>query len=121
MARSVKQFPCWPQHAPHPKCRPGKTSHGTRPMQLRANGRWGKDNGNPGLAFVGIPRDATDAITGVVWVAHCDCKYHHKCPVSRGLTFAVDNGYVAVSVERRRQARGVKTDRVRRSPRRRRR
>ncbi len=97
---------CVRQHAPHPKCRPGKTSPGTKAIQLRANGRWGKDNGDPGLAFVGLAVDATDAVSATVWVANCACKVYRKCPVSRALAFATDNGYAAVTVERRRQARG---------------
>ena len=110
---------CIPQHAPHPKCRPGKTAVGTRPLQLRGNGRWGKDNGDPGLAFVGLAVDATDAISATTWVANCKCTEYRKCPVARALAFATDNGYVAVTVVRRRQARGKKLDRVRRARRRR--
>jgi len=97
------------QHLQHPKCRPGKTSTGTKPLQLRSNGRWGKDNGDPGLAFIGIAADATDAISATVWVAHCKCKEYRKCPVSKALMRAPD------------EARGRRIDRVRRIPRRRKR
>jgi hypothetical protein len=110
---------CVPLHAPHPRCRPGKTSVGTRALQLRRNGRWGKDNGDPGLAFIGIVAGATDATSATVWVASCTCKEYRKCPVARALAHAINVGYYAATVVRRRQARGHKIDRVRRTGRRR--
>jgi hypothetical protein len=103
-----------PQHAAHPRCRPGKTSVGTKALQLRRNGRWAKDNGDPGLAFIGIAAGERDAISATVWVAYCQCKEYRKCPLARALAKAPDEGYVSATVVRKRQARGRKIDRVHR-------
>lgn len=112
--------PCAPQHPLHPKCRPGKTKRGEKPWQLR-DGRWRKDDGNPALAFIGVAADADDDYSATVWVAHCKCREYGKCPLARALARAIHLGYPSTTVERRRQARGKKLDRVRRRPRRRRR
>lgn len=99
-------------HAVHPKCRPGRTAHGTKPLKLHQKGRWVRDDGSPGLAFIGMAAGETDPQTATVWVANCDCKVYLKCPLAKALAYA-GNRYEAVSVERRRRARGRKINRRR--------
>jgi len=111
MVRSQKRVRQHVHHVPHPKCRPGKTAHGTKALQLRSNGRWGKDNGEPGLAFIGIAAGETSATSGTVWIANCACKEYGQCPLARALAVAPEHDFYAVSVVRRRVARGSKLKR----------
>jgi hypothetical protein len=99
-------------HRGHPKCRPGKTAHGTKALQLRPNGRWGKDDGGPGLAFIGTAASEIDPQTATVWVANCSCKIYLQCPLAKALAYAGDR-YEATTVERRRRAQGRKIRRPR--------
>jgi hypothetical protein len=89
---------CKPRKA-HPKCRPPQT-HGPI-VRLTDRGRWARDNGDPGLAFIGLePDPGTGAL---IWVANCDCKVFMDCPVSKALAFAADR-YDTATVERRRRS-----------------
>lgn len=92
----------------HPKCRPPSVHGGI--LRLRDDGRFVRDNGDAGLAFIGLaPEDDGGAI---IWVANCACKVYLDCPVSKALAFAA-NRYSSATVERRR-ASTLKLDRVRR-------
>jgi len=104
---------CAKGRKPHPKCRPARNSVGTVPLRLRDDGRWVRDNGDPGLAFVGLAADATDADSATIWVANCACTVYAKCPVAKALAYAADR-FMSASVVRRR-ATTLKLNRVRKS------
>lgn len=92
----------------HPKCRPPSVHGGI--LRLREHdGRWVRDNGNAGLAFIALaPENDGGAI---IWVANCACKVYLDCPVSKALAFAA-NRYSSATVVRRRASR-LKLDRMR--------
>ncbi len=91
----------------HPKCRPPSVHGGI--LRLRDDGRFVRDNGDPGLAFVGLaPENDGGAI---IWVANCACQVYLDCPVSKALAHAADR-YSSATVVRRRTSR-LKLDRVR--------
>lgn len=81
----------------HPLCRPPKGA--TEVLRLKENGRWIKDDGEPGLAFVGLSGRITNTVTNEItaenvdasaWVASCNCKVHGECPASKALNKACD-------------------------------
>jgi hypothetical protein len=88
---------CVPQKH-HALCRPPKALPKAEIWRLPAGtGRWRKDNGDPGRAFVMI--DGDDA---TVWVANCKCPIFLKCPVAIALAKVSALGCEAATVERRR-------------------
>ena len=97
---------CTPRKS-HPKCRPPRVHGGI--LRLRDDGRFVRDNGDPGLAFIELEPQVNTGVT--IWVANCSCKIYLDCPVSKALAFAADR-YSSATVERRR-ASTRKLDRVR--------
>jgi len=94
----------------HPKCRPPSVHPEGGILRLRDDGRFVRDNGDAGLAFIGLaPEDDGGA---VIWVANCTCKVYLDCPVSKALAFAAHR-YSSATVVRRRKS-TLKLDRVRR-------
>ena len=81
----------------HPKCRPPSVHGGI--LRLRDDGRFVRDNGDPGLAFVGLASETDGG--AIIWVANCTCKVYLDCPVSKALAYAA-NRYSSATVERRR-------------------
>lgn len=91
----------------HPKCRPPRGANGVaEPINaktyaagrnpLRLGKRWGKDNGQPAVAFIG-------SINGenFIWVASCKCR-DAKCPRLKALEYAREElGIEAVRVDER--------------------
>jgi len=106
-ARYVKA-PCARGRKAHALCRPPKT-HGAI-LRLRHDGRFVRDNGDAGLAFIGLAPENDGG--AVIWVANCACKIYLDCPVSKALAFAA-NRYSSATVERRRKS-TLKLDRIRR-------
>lgn len=101
---------------PHPKCRPQRTAHGTVPLRLRDDGRWVRDNGDPGRAFIGLAADAVDATGATIWVANCNCTSYLDCPVSKALAYAASR-YDTATVVRRRASPKLDRKRDQRKPR----
>lgn len=71
-------------------------------IRLCDDGRWRDDNKQPAIAFVGLrqPDDDQPDVDAIVWVAHCKCKEHVKCPVAKALNKACEL-YGSASIERR--------------------
>lgn len=107
---------CAKSRKPHPKCRPPRVHSDGGILRLRDDGRFVRDNGDAGLAFIGLaPEDDGGAI---IWVANCRCKVYLDCPVSKALAFAAGR-YSSATVERRPTSR-LKLNRVRKTKKRRR-
>ena len=79
-------------------------------LRLRDDGRFVRDNGDAGLAFIGLAPENDGG--AVIWVANCTCKVYLDCPVSKALAYAADR-YSSATVERRRTSK-LKLDRVKR-------
>lgn len=66
-------------------------------LRLCDDNRFVRDNGDPGLAFIGSDPEDGGA---TIWVANCNCKVYLDCPVARALAFAADR-YSSATVVRR--------------------
>lgn len=90
------------KYAEHPRCRPPRDA-GADVRMLNDQGRWIRDTGTPGLAF--LAATAADPGDAVLWIATCRCPSFRTCPLPRGMARATTEGFDMTSVVRRRAAR----------------
>lgn len=96
----------------HPKCRPPDDAMGALnillegaklPLKLFDDGKWRRDDGKPGVAFIGSRENGDN--TNFAWVASCQCHKGPepmKCPRIRALTHAREKLDIeSVSVQER--------------------